>query len=66
MKLEKKRIVAEVENLIRDFTEKSNRKIELVESADKYTDGIYSAFKKRFPEIKRRRLQIVFISYVWF
>ena len=51
-KLEKKRIVAEVENLIRDFTEKSNRKIELVESADKYTDGIYSAFKKDFPKLK--------------
>lgn len=51
-KNEKKRIVTEVELLVQDFSDNSNRLSELMEYADKYTNGLFSKFKKDFPKCK--------------
>ena len=52
VKMEKKRIVLEVEQIIRTFANDTNRLEELTEYADKYTNGIYTAFKYDFPKCK--------------
>ncbi|WP_289772964.1 tetratricopeptide repeat protein [uncultured Duncaniella sp.] len=52
VKLEKKRIVSEVEQIVYEFSNDSNRMDEIKEYADKYTNGIYSAFKEDFPKSK--------------
>ena len=52
VKLEKKRIVAEVERILRDLTADSVRLDELAASADQYTDGVYTAFRRDFPRLR--------------
>lgn len=52
VKLEKKRIVTEVERILHDLTDDSIRLDELAESADRYTDGVYTAFRRDFPRLR--------------
>ena len=52
MKLEKKRIVAEVENIIQNFTNDSEYLDELARNVDKFSGGMWSSFREDFPKLK--------------
>jgi len=50
--LEKKRIVSEVEQIIKDFSNDTARLEELEAYVDEYTEGACSSFKEDFPNLK--------------
>ena len=52
VRLEKKRIVAEVESIIQNFTNDSEYLDELARNVDKFSGGMWSSFREDFPKLK--------------
>lgn len=58
LKLEQKRIVKEVEQLIQDFKDNSNRHKLLIEYVDKYTNNAYSDFIADFSGLRTEEFRL--------